>query len=414
MGRLISEDQAQTLTQEFTDDDVKEALFSIPGSKAPGPDGYNSIFFKEAWRTIGGDVYSAIKDFFKHGKLLNQINATKLTLIPKVQYPRNVSEFRPIACCNVLYKVISKLICNRLKIVLPEIIAPNQAGFVHGTQIFHNISIVQDLVGLYKRKSTPPCCMLKVDIRKDYDSVEWEFLREMLITLNFPPKFISWIMACVTSPSFSLSLNGELHGFFKGKRGLRQGDPMSPLLFVICMEYLSRLLEYAQNQKGYQFHYRCKPLALNHLVFADDLILFCRGDYEPIMWNMRALATFAAASGLNENAGKSAIYTCNMKEEVKNNILHETRFKEDSLPFTYLRVRISAKRLNMDDCQFLIEKIITKLRTWGAENSILCRPSSINQHCASQAPHLLSIDICSPEESHRWSNRGMQELLMGW
>lgn len=365
LGALVSDQQAEYLTMEFSDKEIKEAFFSIPGAKAPGPDGYNSTFFKMAWPIIGEEICTAVKDFFQHGKLLKQINSTKLTLIPKVQYPQSVSEFRPIACCNTLYKGITKLICARLKNVLPHIIAPNQAGFIQGRQIFHNISIVQDLVGVYNRKSTPPCCMLKVDIRKAYDSVDWDFLQEMLLALKFPRKFIGWVMACVTSTSFSLCINGSTYGYFQGKRGLRQGDPMSPLLFVICMEYLSRLLTYAGKQKGYQFHHRCKNLALNHLVFADDLIIFCKGEYDSVMWNLRSLATFAATSGLSANAGKSAIYTCNMVEQVKNQVLQETKYKEEYLPFSYLGVKISAKKLSNDDCQFLIDKIAAKLRTWG-------------------------------------------------
>ena len=143
---------------------------------------------------------------------------------------------------------------------------------------------------------------------------------------------------------------------------------MSPLLFVICMEYLSRLLFYASTQQGYMFHHRCKGIALNHLVFADDLIVFCKGDYESIMWNLRSLATFAASSGLNANAGKSAINTCNMEEGVKQQVLRETRYKEESLPFSYLGVNISAKRLGKDDCQFLIDKITAKIKTWGTRS----------------------------------------------
>lgn len=368
MGARITDQQADYLTMEFSDQDIKDAFFSIPGSKAPGPDGFNSTFFKEAWHIVGEEVCNAVRDFFHEGKLLKQINCTKLTLIPKSQFPQNVSDFRPIACCNTLYKGITKLICTRLKNILPHIIAPNQAGFIQGRQIFHNISIVQDLVGAYNRKATPPCCMLKVDIRKAYDSVDWEFLREMLVALNFPQKFIGWIMACVTSPSFSLCINGSSHGFFQGKRGLRQGDPMSPLLFVICMEYLSRLLLFAGKQKDYFFHYRCKSLALNHLVFADDLLIFCKGDYDSIMWNLRSLATFAATSGLSANAGKSAIYTCNMEDNVKQQVLQMTRYREEPLPFSYLGVKISAKRLSKDDCQFLIDKIASRLRTWGVKS----------------------------------------------
>lgn len=366
LGQVLTDAQAHALTLDFTDKEIKDALFSIPGAKAPGPDGFNSTFFKETWPITGDEVCSAVKDFFTHGKLLKQINCTKLTLIPKVHPPQYVSEFRPIACCNTIYKVITKLICTRLKDVLPSIIAPNQAGFIHGRQIFHNVSIVQDLVGSYNRKSTPPCCMLKVDIRKAYDSVEWGFLHEMMMALNFPKKFVDWVMACVTTASYSLCVNGASYGFFQGERGLRQGDPMSPLLFVICMEYLSRLLMYAGLQKNYLFHYRCKKLALNHLVFADDLIIFSKGDYDSILWNLRSLATFAASSGLCANAGKSAIYSCNMDRSILDRIIQETGYSEDTLPFSYLGVKISAKKLNKDDCQFLIDRIVARIRSWGS------------------------------------------------
>ncbi|KAL2922690.1 hypothetical protein RDABS01_014181 [Bienertia sinuspersici] len=210
LGACLNEEQVSSLIREFTNEEIKRALFSIPGSKAPGPDGFNSTFYKESWQVIGDDVCNAVKDFFHHGKMLKQINCTKQALIPKIQSPRSVSEFRPIACCNTLYKLITKLICSRLKPILPHLIADNQAGFIQGRKIFHNISIVQDLVGVYNRKATPPCCMLKVDIRKAYDSVDWNFLQEMLSALQIPQKFIGWVMVCVNTASYSLCLNGSL------------------------------------------------------------------------------------------------------------------------------------------------------------------------------------------------------------
>lgn len=132
-GQILNEQQQNFLTQDFTDEDIKQAIFSIPGSKAPGPDGYNSTFFKASWSIIGGDVCKAVRDFFNTGQLLKELNCTKLTLIPKVTHPQHVIEFRPIACCNTLYKCITKLICSRLK--QPAIIAPNQSGFIQGRQI---------------------------------------------------------------------------------------------------------------------------------------------------------------------------------------------------------------------------------------------------------------------------------------
>ncbi|KAL2894547.1 LINE-1 retrotransposable element ORF2 protein [Bienertia sinuspersici] len=164
LGTCLNEEQASSLIREFTNEEIKRALFSIPGSKAPCPDGFNSTFYKESCQVIREDICNAVKDFFQHGKMLKQINCTKLALIPKIQNPTTVSKFRPIACCNTLYKLITKLICSRLKPIHPHLIADNQAGFIQGRQIFHNISIVQDLVGVYNRKATPPCCMLKVDI----------------------------------------------------------------------------------------------------------------------------------------------------------------------------------------------------------------------------------------------------------
>ncbi|KAL2921104.1 LINE-1 retrotransposable element ORF2 protein [Bienertia sinuspersici] len=368
LGPKIEEKHMQILMQEVTEDEVKQCMHSIPGSKSPGPDGYNSTFYKASWKVIGEEISVAIKDFFSNAKMLKELNCTKLTLIPKVNFPKNVTEFRPIACCNTIYKCIAKLLCNRLKKVLPDIISQNQSGFVEGRQIVHNVSIVQDLVGIYNRKASPPGCLLKVDIRKAYDSVQWDFLKEMMKALNFPDKFIHLIMNCVTTPSYSLVTNGKMHGFFQGKQGLRQGDPISPLLFVICMEYLSRLLKYVGMQKGYKFHYRCKSLSLNHLVFADDLIIFCRGEKDSVMANMRALATFAKTSGLIANAGKSALYACNMDKKEKEEIIQATGFVEEALPFRYLGVKISAKKLSAADCDFMTEKIVSKIRSWGTRS----------------------------------------------
>ncbi|KAL2896067.1 hypothetical protein RDABS01_037851 [Bienertia sinuspersici] len=142
LGACLNEEQATSLTRAFTNEEIKKALFSIPGSKAPGHDGFNSAFYKESWHYIGDEVCNVVKDFFSHGQMLKQINCTQLALIPKLQFPQSVSEFRPSACCNNIYKVITKQICSRLKPILPHIIAENQAGFIQGRQIFHNISIM--------------------------------------------------------------------------------------------------------------------------------------------------------------------------------------------------------------------------------------------------------------------------------
>lgn len=183
---------------------------------------------------IGKDIGAAVKQFFENGKLLKELNCTTLTLIPKIENPTSVLDFRP--SCNVINKCITKLLCTRLKEVLPYLVSPNQTGFVEGKQIIQNRTIIQNIPGRYGRKSSPPGCLLKVDIQKAYDSVNWDFLLEMLQAFNFPYKFIQLIMACVTSPAYSLAINGNLEGFFHGKKG-EKGLPQAflpSLTFAFC------------------------------------------------------------------------------------------------------------------------------------------------------------------------------------
>ncbi|XP_056697527.1 secreted RxLR effector protein 78-like [Spinacia oleracea] len=137
--------------------------------------------------------------------------------------------------------------------------------------------VCQDLVKGYERRVNSAGCLIKLDLQKAYDSVEWDFIEKMMIALNFPVQFTQLVMQCVRSPKFSLSINGSLHGFFEGKRGLRQGDPLSPLLFVLCIEYLSRILVLVGEKKTFKFHPRCTEIKLNHMCFADDIISVLQG-----------------------------------------------------------------------------------------------------------------------------------------
>ncbi|XP_074278340.1 putative mitochondrial protein AtMg01250 [Silene latifolia] len=141
-------------------------------------------------------------------------------------------------------------------------------------------------------------------------------LEGMLNALKFPPHFTNLLMECVTSPHYSLSLNGESFGYFKGKMGLRQGDPLSPLLFSICMEYLTRIFNRMKDIDGFKHHPLCKKMNLTHLCFADDLLVFFRGDWESMVVTIRAFNTFSAASGLRMNKQKSNVYGNGMPREI--------------------------------------------------------------------------------------------------
>ncbi|XP_056698454.1 uncharacterized protein [Spinacia oleracea] len=209
---------------------------------------------------------------------------------------------------------------------------------------------------------------MKIDLRKAYDSILWPFVEEMLLALNFPKQMVLWIMSIVSSPMFSISINGSLNGFFPGKRGLRQGDPLSPLLFVIYMEYLSRLLMFVGGKPEFSFHQSCKNMKLNHLCFADDLLLFCKGDVQSVRLLLSAFSTFSASSGLQANEAKSSIYAANVKPDVLDDLVYLSKFKLGKLPFNYLGVPISSKKLNVKDCDILVDKITLRVRSWGSKS----------------------------------------------
>ncbi|XP_074291291.1 uncharacterized protein LOC141618069 [Silene latifolia] len=255
-----------------------------------------------------------------HKQLLKQINATNITLIPKCDRPKSVLQFRPIACCNVVYKIISKLLCSRLAEVLPQIVGQNQGAFIQQRSIQENILICQDLIRLYERPHASPRCMFKIDLQKAYDPVKWAFVENLLVELNFPPEFKAMLMQCITTTTYSLSVNGEMFGYFQGKRGLRQGDPLSPLLFTLCMEYLTRTLQYATSKYDFMFHPMCKKQRLTSLMFADDVVLFSKGDATSMMLLLQSFATFSNATGLR----------------LKSEILRDIWFLEGSIPFDTL------------------------------------------------------------------------------
>ncbi|XP_074317909.1 uncharacterized protein LOC141654182 [Silene latifolia] len=216
-------------------------------------------------------------------------------------------------------------------------------------------------------KRSLPGCLFKIDLQKAYNTVEWDFVEQMLHGLKFPPHFTQLVMQCVRSTSFTLSLNGNNFGYFKGQRGLRQGDPISPLLFTICMEYLTRLIKFATNRWPFQYHPLCKNLKLTHLMFADDLLHFCKGKPQLIWLLMRAFSSFSNASGLSMNNAKSEIFFNGVVEDIREGIKLVTGFREGTMPFRYMGVSIKAGRLTKQECSSLTEKMVSRIRGLGAK-----------------------------------------------
>ncbi|KAL0293706.1 UNVERIFIED_CONTAM: Retrovirus-related Pol polyprotein from type-2 retrotransposable element R2DM [Sesamum radiatum] len=358
---ILTVEEAEALTAPVSSTEIRQAIFDIDETKAPGPDGYSAGFFKAAWSVIGEEVTQALLDFFRTGRLLKQINATLISLIPKVNSPSVVAEFRPISCCNVLYKAVTKILVQRMRSILHTLISPSQNAFVPGRSIGDNVLLAL----VYNQRNLPPRCALKVDLRKAYDTVEWDFLKAALTLFGFPERFIQWIVECVTTTSYSVCINGAPHGFFRGARGLRQGDPMSPFLFVLVMEVLTLMLRQRIEQNGgFSYHWRCEAVQLFQLSFADDLLLFSKAEPNSIQLFKDGLIDFAELSGLQANLQKSHLILSRSAAAYRDSLLAILDFQEGHLPLRYLGLPLLASRLTISDCQPILRKMEARIKGW--------------------------------------------------
>ncbi|KAL2235440.1 UNVERIFIED_CONTAM: hypothetical protein Sindi_1276200 [Sesamum indicum] len=324
---ILSNEEASHLFLPFSLED-EQAIFDIAEDKAPA-DGFLSGFFKVAWPVVGTEVTWAVLDFFTMGKLLKQVNSTLLALIPK---------------CG----------SGQVNQSLPSSLHPGKKQ--------DNIMLAQELFTGYNQIRLPPRCALKVDIRKAYDTVEWDFLVAVSQFFNFPTTFIRWIEECIMTALFSIGLNGKPHGFFVGARGLRQGDPLSPYLFVLVMEVLHLgFFKLIEQDIQFTYHWKCEPARVFQLGFADDLILFYRADMDSIRVFKMGLHRFAKWSGLRLNVQKSHLIISRSAQDRKEPMLAVLGFQEGHLAMRYLGLPLLSSRLSITNCQPLLSKIDARI-----------------------------------------------------
>eukprot|EP00253_Pinus_taeda_P030007 PITA_30007 len=279
--KLISEEHNHLLLIPVDLQKVEEAVRQLKAGKAPGPDGFTSNFFHNFWDLIKLEIWQVVEESRTLRWMFPGLNATFIALIPKEAELSTPDKYRPIALCNIIYKIVSKIIASRLKLLLPLIISPEKSGYVEGRQITNGIILTHEIIHSLKQSKKP--------------------------AFGFAPPWVRWVMCLLSSSFFSVLINDIPSPTFRPSRGIRQGDPLSPFLFVIMAEGLGRSIKTAQQSQllqGLSFH---NSPTFSHQQFVDDNMLFDHPSVQEARQLKSLLSDFSEASGAHLNKIKSQI-----------------------------------------------------------------------------------------------------------
>ncbi|MCI20643.1 replication protein A 70 kDa dna-binding subunit, partial [Trifolium medium] len=202
------------LTAPFSIAEFKDVVFSMEANKCPGPDRFNPGFYHKFWDLCGYEIFEAGCSWLECGAFPPSLNSTNIALIPKGESQASMKDWRPISLCNVLYKIVAKVLANRLKPILEKCISENQSAFVPGRSILDNAMAAIEIIHYMKSKTKGKKgeVALKLDISKAYDRIDWEYLKDIMTKMGFSQKWIGWIMLCVETVDYSIIVNGNLVG----------------------------------------------------------------------------------------------------------------------------------------------------------------------------------------------------------
>eukprot|EP00253_Pinus_taeda_P031749 PITA_31749 len=330
--KLVTEEHNTLLLKPVELEEVEAVVKLLKPGKAPGPDGFTSNFFQHFWELIKWEVWQLVEESRSRRWMYPGLNATFIALIPKSENSNSPDKFRPIALCNIIYKIVSKVVALRLKPLLPLIISPEQSGYVEGRQITDGIILTHEVIHSLKQTKKPA--------------------------------WIRWISSLISSTFYSILVNGIPSTTFRPSRGIRQGDPLSPFLFVIMAEGLGRSLKAAISEgylKGLSLH---QTPTTSHQQFVDDNMLFGHSSVQEARSLISILETFSKASGALINKSKSQIFFFNTPPITQRAIVRIIGFSVESLPSKYLGAPLIASALKHSTWTILLEKLETRLFQW--------------------------------------------------
>ena len=354
----LTEENKTSCEGSITVDECLEALKDFKSGKTPGTDGFPAEFYRFFWTEISNELIDSFNYAFKSGSLSISQRRGIISLIPKKFKDKTILEnLRPISLLNVDYKILTKTIAKRLEKVLPNIINIDQTGYVKGRYIGENIRLIQDVIH-FTNLTNQKGIAIFLDFKKAFDSVEWSYLNAALELFNFGPDILNWIKIIYNDVSSCVVNNGHGSTFFHLQRGVRQGCPLSGILFVLGIELFARALKNKASVKGI----RVDDHEIKIVQYADDTTVFVR-DKESVLELLDFLREFNSLSGLEINTSKTEAMWLG---QWKNNQDTPFGFKWPKEPILSLGVFFSHNQTDADELNFgaKIRDLENSLHTW--------------------------------------------------
>ncbi|VFQ90110.1 unnamed protein product [Cuscuta campestris] len=396
------------------EEEIRKTIWFLNANSTAGPDGFNGFFFRDSWDTIKTDVCKVVQEFFLGIPLPKAFGSTLLTFIPKKEGSITLDQFRPISLSTFFSKIISRILSERLKKIIPKLISQEQAAFQVGKNITDQILMVKEMVHLLSGNTRGGNCIIKLDLSKAFDKLSWTYLEGVLTKFGFIQHAIHLLMGNLKATHFSVLVNGQPKGFFPMKCGVKQEDPLSPLLFIIALEGLSQFLNYHHSSGLIKPFSAGRTPTPCHLLYADDIILFTTANSRNLLRLRELLSTFLRALGQEINYPKSQVIVHGkMKIEKQNMIRRILSIGCNTKEFTYLGSTIVKGKLRKVHCKDLIENFEKRLNAWYSKKLNQMGRLILIKHVLSSIPlHLMAAQRI-PKSILKSLNRLMANYFWG-